>query len=74
MIIKMEMANQSVPRGGVFWFPTNVLNEAKKATRKYNKTHSNERNDLLSVHCTFVYTYLSPPLWTAFYTLYALMG
>ena len=41
MTIKMEMANQSVPRGGVFQFPTNVLNEAKKATRKYNRAHSN---------------------------------
>ncbi|CAB3985763.1 Vertnin [Paramuricea clavata] len=40
MTIKMEMANQPVPKGGVFKFPPSVLSDAKKATSKYNKAHS----------------------------------
>lgn len=40
MTIKMEMANQPVPKGGVYKFPPSVLSDAKKATSKYNKAHS----------------------------------
>lgn len=40
MTIKMELANQPVPKGGIYKFPPSVLSEAKKATRTYNKSHS----------------------------------
>ena len=41
--IKMEMANQKSarPEGYPYQFPPAVLSDAKKATRKYNKAHSN---------------------------------
>ncbi|KAK3698610.1 hypothetical protein QZH41_014592, partial [Actinostola sp. cb2023] len=40
MTIKMEMLNRSATKG-VFDLPPAVLREAKKATRLYNKAHSN---------------------------------
>ncbi len=37
MTIKMELANQPSPKGAMFKFPPSILNDAKKATNKYNK-------------------------------------
>lgn len=43
MTIKLEMLNRPDAKGSKYDLPPAVLREAKKATKKYNKAHSNNK-------------------------------
>ena len=73
MTIKMEMANQSVPRDGVVRFPKNGSEWGQKGNKEIQQGSFQRKEWFTFCSLHFYLDIPKPPLWTVFYVLYALM-